>query len=316
MVALPEPQDPTLEAADRALEAVQNTWPREYLGMSGLGAECERRLWLDFRWASAVRHNASTLKKFADGEHGETLQAERLRRVSGINLLTLDPETGRQFRFEGVRGHVAGHFDGSILGLIQAPKTWHVWEHKQVEEKKQRRLEKLKADLGEKQALEAWDPVYYGQAVLYMHFSGIDRHYLTCSTPGGRHTISVRTEANPVAASRLLVKAERIIDADRPPARISDDAGYFVCRMCDHRAVCHDGALPARNCRTCLSSTPVEGGQWQCDRFGKTLTRAEQNAGCALHLFIPDLVAGEQVDAGDDFVTYRMADGQEWRDGP
>jgi len=27
------------------------------------------------------------------------------------------------------------------------------------------------------------------------------------------------------------------------------------------------------------------------------------------------LVHGEQLDAGDDYVDYRMADGTEWRDG-
>lgn len=40
-----------------------------------------------------------------------------------------------------------------------------------------------------------------------------------------------------------------------------------------------------------------------------------QRAGCAAHLFIPALIHGEQTDAGEDWVSYRMRDGEEWRDG-
>jgi hypothetical protein len=42
------------------------------------------------------------------------------------------------------------------------------------------------------------------------------------------------------------------------------------------------------------------------------LAASEQRAACNRHLFIPDLVPGEVIDAGDDFVTYRMADGSPW----
>jgi hypothetical protein len=42
------------------------------------------------------------------------------------------------------------------------------------------------------------------------------------------------------------------------------------------------------------------------------LTALEQRAACNRHLFIPDLVPGEVIDACDDVVTYRMADGSTW----
>ena len=41
-------------------------------------------------------------------------------------------------------------------------------------------------------------------------------------------------------------------------------------------------------------------------------TKREYFAACTRHLFIPDLVPGEVIDAGDDVVTYRMADGTTW----
>jgi hypothetical protein len=62
-------------------------------------------------------------------------------------------------------------------------------------------------------------------------------------------------------------------------------------------------------------STPVDGGSWHCARHDWTLTQDQQRVGCAAHLMIPALVPGEQVDAGDDWVSYQMRDGSEWRDG-
>jgi hypothetical protein len=38
----------------------------------------------------------------------------------------------------------------------------------------------------------------------------------------------------------------------------------------------------------------------------------EQRSACAKHLFIPDLVPGEVINAGEDFVAYRMKDGASW----
>jgi hypothetical protein len=42
------------------------------------------------------------------------------------------------------------------------------------------------------------------------------------------------------------------------------------------------------------------------------LSPAEQRAACGRHLFIPDLVPGEVIDAGEDIVTYRMNDDASW----
>lgn len=242
MVALPQVAipDPTLEAVDRALvEASRREEKRTYLGMSIIGHPCGRKLWYDLHTSAREDFDAATLKRFADGNHGETIMINRLRMVPGITLLDIDPDTGRQWRFEDFGGMFAGHMDGAILGLLQAPRAWHVYEHKQVNEKKQTDLVRLKEIKGEKHALQAWDPVYYSQAVLYMHYSGMDRHYLTCSTPGGRHTVSVRTDADPEHAEAMRDKAKRIIEARAALAKLSGDPSWWQCKFCSHRVMCH-----------------------------------------------------------------------------
>lgn len=313
MPPIPRKTDATLDAADTALEARPNH-ARSYLGLSQVGEPCRRKQWYRFRWALAERFDALTLKRFEDGHRTEDLLVARLRAVPGVTLTSQDETTGRQWEVT-FGEHIKGHLDGAILGLLQAPKSWHVFEAKCCEEKVFRELEKAIETYGEKMALQQWNATYYGQAVTYMHLTGIDRHYLVVSLPGGRgRALSVRTDADPVEAMRLLSRAQRTVTDDTAPERIGPST-YYACRWCAFNIICHASAPAERNCRTCLSSTPEEDGTWSCARFGKTLTAQEQRAGCASHLYLPTLVTGEQIDAGEDWVLYRLASGEEWRDG-
>jgi hypothetical protein len=316
-------RDPTLDAVDAAIEARGNAEPeRPYLGMSAIGRPCSRELWYGFRWCSKKDFDAATLKRFEDGHRTEDLVADRLRLAPGVTLYTIDPRTGGQFGHKDIAGHFRGHMDGCIQGLLQAPKRWHVWEGKATNEKKQSKLQKLKQEKGEKHALAEWDEVYYSQGVLYMHYSGMDRHYLTCDSPGGRTTVSVRTNANPAAAKALIEKARRIIQSPEPLAKISDRPDWYQCRWCDHHAVCHEGQIPQASCRTCAHATPeMQGdGRWSCARFDCDLPVDVQRQGdqCPAHVFIPALMPWPAVDADEaaGWIEYQKQDGTKFRNGP
>ncbi len=316
MVKIPDYQDPTLAAVDKALEDSQERRDSNGIGMGSIGGECERQIWFDFRWMSDVYHNALSLKRFKDGHLVEDLMAKRLRLVDGITLITIDPDTGRQYRVEDFGGHFSGYIDGAALGVIQAPKTWHVWDHKSSDQKKVAKLTSLKATVGEKNALKAWNSNYYAQAILYMHYTGMERHYLTVSAPGGRDSHeAVRTNADPVEALRLVAKAKRIFSSDHPPAGVSEDPSFWLCKWCSHARACHDGETMRATCRSCLHATPEDDGSWSCARWGKSLSYDEQQEGCEAHLFIPDLIKGKQLDAGPDWVSYGMPNGNVWVDG-
>lgn len=290
MVALPQSlySDPTLDAADAALVERQDRTPRPYYGMSTAGLSCARRRWLAFRWAGQEQLTAQSLRAIEDGHRGEALQAARLRLVPGVELIT--EQDGRQIAVEAVDGHMRGHLDGAIRGLLQAPKTWCVWEHKQVNEKKHAALHKAKDTHGEKDALEAWDATYFAQAQCYMRYTGMERHYLTAATPGGRATISVRTEYQADKAARIEADARAVIYAAEPPPRISEDASWYECKFCPFHAQCHGEARPEVTCRSCAHSTPVAGGAWHCARFDADIPVYAQREGCADHRYIPSLL--------------------------
>lgn len=312
MAAIPQTRDPALALADAAITASQEPRFRAYLGMSQIGNECSRSLWYNFRWVMKPAFDAATLKRFEDGHRSEAVLISRLKAVDSLEVHDLD-ENGKQFGFTDFGGHFRGHMDFVILGLPQAPAKWHVGEAKASE--KWTDLDKARTSVGEKGALLKWNPTYYGQAVLYMDYAGIDRHYLVATSPGARKETAVRTDADPAHALVLKQKAERIIFAPRPLDRIGGPDS-FACRWCDFADICHRDKAPLRNCRTCIHSTPEPLGGWTCGLPSEpnTINLKQQEAGCPQHRFIPELVSGQQTDVRGGTIIYRRPDGSEWAD--
>jgi len=315
-VTWPPETDPTLDAMDDAMVEISRRKKRRlYLGMSSIGNECARMLWYQFRWAMNVVFKASTLRAFDDGFTQEDVAIERLRAISGVTLLTLDPASGRQIGYSDFGGHFRGHMDGDITGILQAPVTPHVWEHKSINEKKFKKLNDLKDKVGEKSALRQWDQVYYAQGVLYMEYGGYSRHYLTACTPGGRAYTSVRTNEDPNEAQNLKEKAKRIIFSDSAPERIGTP-DFYKCRWCDFSEICHEGKAADRNCRTCLHAIVCEEGGWACNRSGQFISPELQEVGCEEQRYLPCLIPGTVSGGSDEgnWVEYTMPDGTTWKD--
>lgn len=292
MAAVSIPYDPTLAAMNAAIERDGNSdAPRQYLGMSGIGKPCHRAIWYDFRWATDRQIAASGLRAIQDGYANEELTIKRLRAVDAITLWT-EGEDGQQIGCEDLSGHFCGHLDGVIEGLLQAPKTPHVWENKAVNQKKFDALKKLIAEVGEKLALINWDSIYHAQAQLYMHYTKLTRHYLTVNTPGGRDTVACRTNYDKASAQHYIDLARSIIASEGPPMRMSDDAAHWKCKWCDHHAVCHTGQFPKVTCRSCAHVTPMldELGGWHCQKYDDRIPVEVQRTGCEQHLYHPEIL--------------------------
>ena len=303
---LPTPSTPTLDAIYAAYEAAADAGWREHLGASVIGTGCERAIWYSFRWASRAWHTGRLLRLFETGNLAEARFVADLRRI-GVTVLDVDPATGRQWRLRDASGHFGGSMDAVALGLLEAPKTWHVCEFKTHSTKS---FAKLKSE-----GVEKSKPLHWAQMQAYMQLAGIERAFYLAVNKDTDELYQERVRHDAEAGLRILAKAQRIIGAGRPPTRISEDPAWWECRFCDHHAVCHAGAVPERHCRSCLHASPVADGGWHCTRHGTPLTRREQETGCVAHLYIPDLIPGEQLDAGEDWVSYRLPDGRTWRDG-
>jgi hypothetical protein len=310
---LPKPVSATVSAIYRAYEANADTENRPHLGASLIGRECSRALWYTFRWCGTERHEGRLLRLFERGQREEAVFAANLRAI-GCTVHEVDPRTGEQFRFSGVAGHMGGSMDAAALGVPEAPETWHCCEFKTHNAKSFK-------DLVDRGVAEA-KPEHWCQMQVYMHWSGMTRALYLAVNKDTDELYSERLHYDKAAAEALIEKAQRIILADNPPARLSERPDWYQCKWCQFHAICHEGALPAVNCRTCAHATSeLDGeGRWSCYKFRSDIDTATQRQGaqCPGHVFIPALVPWPQTDANeqDGWVEYRAPDGTTVRNGP
>jgi CRISPR/Cas system-associated exonuclease Cas4 (RecB family) len=299
--------DQTLADIDRALEYEQKLEsPRNYLGASIIGDECWRKVFYDFKNCRIREIKCTGIKAIQDGFACELIMANRLKKLPYITLYTEDPQNPKQqIGIESLLGHLRGHLDGMIKGILEAPLTWHVWESKAVNEKKWDEFVKIRAEHGEKQALQLWDQCYYAQAQIYMHFTRTERHYITVMTPGGRGHVSARTEYNRKYAEMLIDKARQIIfDDENLPSRLSDNREFYKCKWCQFQTICHDGDFSDINCKTCRYRKCVENGANKCLLTETIIEPTKIGLACKNHIYNPALVQAKFIEHQLDSCLY------------
>ncbi|HTD74543.1 MAG TPA: hypothetical protein VK652_13525 [Steroidobacteraceae bacterium] len=305
MPTIPAPISHTVDAIYAWHESRRNAFEGDGISVSELGHECHRYLWYKFRWAfTEPPKQGRMLRLFETGDREELRMLEELRAI-GCKV------SGEQERVTACQGHVRGKIDGKVVGIPEAPVTQHVVETKT------HKAESWRAVV--KHGVQKSKPAHYVQMQIYMHLLDLPRALYMAHNKDTDELHIQRIEHDTVFCMQLLAGAERIIAAHSPPSKLHENPeskAAFHCTYCPAKALCHEGAMPRRNCRTCISSTPVDGG-WQCELHKRQLNRAVQKAGCWDHLFLPGLVPGKQIDADPvaRTITYEMADGSEWVDG-
>lgn len=257
MVAIPKKAiQPTVDAIYQAYENKREP-ARGHLGGSLIGRECERELWYSFRWVLDPAHSGRVLRLFERGQLEERTFEDNLR-AAGVDVQTLDPTTGKQFRVSAVGGHFAGSLDGRAVGILEAPKTEHVLEFKTHGEKSFKDLTR--------NGVEKSKPEHYAQMQVYMHLSNLTRAFYLAVNKNTDELYSERIKLDKYFAGSMIDKATSIITADEPPKQISTDPTWFKCKFCDYSDVCHKQAAVNKNCRTCRHATPILNGNadWSC----------------------------------------------------
>lgn len=206
-----QPVDLKQAIADKLLQLEQ---PRDYIGMSGIGHPCERRLWLDFHQPIPRKLDFESYLKINDGHRHEDVMAEWLGMVDGVDLTH--------------RGHEVGYgsFRGHIDGVITIDGVSYIWEHKQVNDAKFKAFER--------RPLREWDGIYYAQAQCYMHFTNIPRHLLSCGSAGLRDFAFKVTEYE--GAEEFIAKAEAIEAMQDMPKGLYK--GHYMCNWCNRKSFC------------------------------------------------------------------------------
>jgi hypothetical protein len=303
VTAIPQPVPATVRAIYEAYEKRRADEPaRGYLGASVIGHACDRYLWLSFRWAGAEAFDGRMLRLFDQGHRAEARFVDELRMI-GATVHEVD-EHGEQFAVSACAGHFSGHMDGCAVGLPEAPKTWHLLEFKTHNAKSFK-------DLQAKGVRES-KPAHWAQMQVYMLLGGLTRALYLAENKDTAELYEERIRLDRDAAQGFIDRAQRIIDANVPPLRISEDPAWWTCKFCPFHAQCHGTEAPAVTCRSCTHSTPTEDGRWLCGRFDSTIPPDTEATGCSDHRYIPILLEriGKPVDvAGENDVIYQTENG-------
>lgn len=246
---------------------------RAHLGASVIGGSCPRDIWYSFRWAKLLKFDGRLLRLFNRG-HLEEARFIACLLAIGVEVFQQDA-TGKQFRINDVDGHFGGSGDGIARGIPDlGPDQYVLLEFKTHNRKS---FDTLKA-----QGVRSAKPEHYVQMNVYMRKMGlaVALYMAVCKDTDEIHAELV--ELDPECADMYLERARNIIWLSKPPQGVSDNAGYWECRYCDYRRLCHMGDTSEvdRNCRTCQHGRVAAGGVFECARDGHRLDVAAQHAAC------------------------------------
>lgn len=308
MATIPNSQHTTAQAIVKWYESKPQEH-RPHMGASLIGHECERHVWMSWRWALKPKFPGRVLRLFSTGVREESRLTEELRGI-GATVWETDPDTGAQWRVSACNGHFGGSLDGVAQGLPEAPKTPAVLEYKTHSHKSfvqliEQRVQKAK-------------PQHYDQMTVYMGLMQLDRAMYMAVDKDTDDLYCEWVHFDDERFKALMAKAERLISLTEPPQRISEDPTFFICKFCNFHPVCHGDTAAEDNCRTCCHVSPVKDAAWACEAKAKTLTVDQQRKGCDQHLMIPALVPYAQPqDGGNNYVVYKhKTSGVEFSNGP
>lgn len=250
---------------------------RTHLGASLIGGECSRYLWYVFRWTFREETDGRKQRLFNRGHREEDRFAEWMRGI-GFQLWTHDTskpadEKGEfpQFRISGVMGH----FGGSLDGIAILPERYGISEPILAEFKTNGTGAGFNK-LGEA-GMAVAKPQHFAQTSTYGYkgINGTKFRYVAYfninKNDDSLHVEIVKLDHQ--LGQQMEAKAERIILSQTPPARLSDNPTFHKCGYCAVKDICHKGAIPERNCRSCKFARPVENAEWFCEVHNGVIPR-------------------------------------------
>lgn len=242
---------------------------RWHLGASEVSETCDRKTWAKFRWLKQEDFDGRMRRLFQRGHDEEAKLAHWLESI-GVQLERINPATGKQYVFSAVHGHYGGSWDG--MGTIAEFPERFIVEFKTHNDKSFKHWKKY--------GVKKSKPRHFAQMGNYGRANGV-RFALYCPVNKNDDEIDFEFVAlDEKYADDLTRKAGDIIVSPHPLPKIAASGTHHVCAMCFMRPICFEGEAPVKNCRSCVSAEPAEGGEWKCNAFGQIIPRDFVPVGC------------------------------------
>lgn len=242
---------------------------RFHLGASGLGHDCERKIWMDFRWAKPEQFPGRVLRLFERGQNEEGQIVKWLKSI-GVKLTRTEEDQV----FLDIGCHVGGSIDGLIEGGTPgAEKSRAILEIKTHNKKSFEELLKK----GVKEA----KPMHWVQMNTYAYASGIDRmlYFAVCKDDDRIYTEWLHLDQD--VALKSIEKGQRLATQDEMPPPLSENPSWYQCKWCNLHGFCHgEDEIKNTHCRVCRYATACDDGTWYCEHHGGEIAPEYQVQGC------------------------------------
>ena len=189
-----------------------------------------------------------------------------------------------QFTVSGVNGHFGGSMDGKVwlpaeyLDFLQNKMKEEINNPVILEGKTKATgagFFKLKEN-----GVVLENDQHFTQQSTYGYKTGITHAIYMCSNKNDDDLHAELIKLNPTLGKQSVLKADKIINDKQPPEKLSVQSTFFKCKYCPARFVCHENAIPEKNCRSCVYSNPVENAEWYCDFWKSKIPKENIIEGC------------------------------------
>ena len=223
MIKLPKRATEFLESIDNATKSrLLENKPRNYLGGSFIGKECERDLWYSYHTPKTI--SEPRVSMIMDMGHLLESYCISLIKNSGYEVYYED-ENGKQFGFED------GIFKGNIDAVIIIDGTPCLLEVKSANEKRFNEMVKV--------GIYISDPVYYYQVQSYMHKMDLKKCLFFVINKNNCEIHAEFIEYNKMDAEYIINRGKEIVSGEIPPRKYKTKA-FFKCKFCSFNNECWD----------------------------------------------------------------------------
>jgi hypothetical protein len=232
---------------------------RHHLGYSGLGHFCERKIWLDFRWATPIKTPGRVWRIFSRGKAEEEAVLDRFAYMS---------YTEERFAIKNLASQIKcppnGHLGGTADALIEIEGIKYVLEIKTHNQKSFDDLIKHGLIKSKRQ--------HYVQLIIYIMTLNIDKGIYFAVNKNDDNIYTEEVERNDELAERYIRKGKFLALSQEIPPVIGNDETWFQCRQCDYGKFCYSDVREIYfSCRTCEHVRPLPDGKWTCEKYGNEI---------------------------------------------
>ncbi len=278
-------------------------------GVSSIGHHCQRYLWYAFRECFLVDENGRQAKS---DELIKTRIIGELRTTGVTVSETTENKLPHAFTTHG--GHFKGIMDGCVLGVAEAPKTWHVLKAVCLADKEFKLLVK--------HGIKKANSLHYSETMVLMGLSKLRRTLYVATNKNTDELYSERIKYDSFEFERLKTEALAVIAAPMPPLAPRTKAcenceAKDICRPTEASATSPAFPVPALSCKQCGYAIPLmetEDALWRCTKHNRNTTPSQPCDDMLCRTgFFEDFA--EPTKASPDSITFKGKDGSIWTHG-